>query len=302
MVLYARITKTSRMGAGGNHFLFVQLSSSTSCPSWSLCWEENLKRLASLKCGRLLTCQVKSKGRTPAVELTADEKGQLVYRKVFYNPAIDLVGHSRVWPSVSPHVTGGLGLTGAWNWEKKARGISLPLCCPSVDVVSGGSGFLGHIYHATHIHQECQPRVSLSPSFRSVLVLGMAAFPCGCWPTLLWSQISAFSYGASLWSVRFFKTQIPLLQSPMAQQVKKQLTNAGDWGHVGVIPRLERYTGEGNGNPCQYSFLKNPKDREAWQDTVHGVAKTWTPLSGHAAMETHSGDFQILDFYWCLER
>ena len=44
----------------------------------------------------MLTCQVKSKGRTPAVELTADEKGQLVYRKVFYNPAIDLVGHSRV--------------------------------------------------------------------------------------------------------------------------------------------------------------------------------------------------------------
>ena len=156
MVLYARITKTSRMGAGGNHFLFVQLSSSTSCPSWSLCWEENLRRVASLKCGRLLTCQVKSKGRTPAVELTADEKGQLVYRKVFYNLAIDLVGHSRVWPSVSPHVTGGLGLTGAWNWEKKARGISLPLCCPSVDVVSGGSGFLGHIYHATYTRSASQ--------------------------------------------------------------------------------------------------------------------------------------------------
>ena len=44
----------------------------------------------------MLTCQVKSKGRTPAVELTPDEKGQLVYRKLFYNPAIDLAGHTRV--------------------------------------------------------------------------------------------------------------------------------------------------------------------------------------------------------------
>ena len=44
----------------------------------------------------MLTCQEKSKGRTADVELTADEKRQLVYRKLFYNPAIDLVGHSRV--------------------------------------------------------------------------------------------------------------------------------------------------------------------------------------------------------------
>ena len=71
-------------------------------------------------------------------------KGSTVYRKPFYNPAIDLVGHTRAWPSVSPHVTGGLGLTGVWNWEKIPRGVFLPLYCPSVDVGSGGSGFLGH--------------------------------------------------------------------------------------------------------------------------------------------------------------
>ena len=217
MAPYARSTETSRTGSSrmeGNHFLFVQLSSSSSCPSWPLCWEENLRRVASLTRGCLLTCQEKSKGRTADVELTADEKRQLVYRKLFYNPAIDLVGHSRVWPSVSPHVSGGLGLTGAWNWEKKARGVSLPLCCPSVDVGSGGSGFLGHVCHATHIHQECQPRASLSPSFRCVLVLGMAAFPWGCWPTASWSQISAFSDRASLWSVPFFKQSNPSTEIP----------------------------------------------------------------------------------------
>ena len=32
-------------------------------------------------------------------------------------------------------------------------------------------------------------------------------------------------------------------------------------------------TGEGNGNPLQYSHLGNPMDRGAWQAIVHGVAK-----------------------------
>ena len=41
----------------------------------------------------------------------------------------------------------------------------------------------------------------------------------------------------------------------------------------------EESPGEGNGNPLQYSCLENPMDREAWQATVHGVAKSWTRLS-----------------------
>ena len=36
---------------------------------------------------------------------------------------------------------------------------------------------------------------------------------------------------------------------------------------------------EGNDNPLQYSYLENPMNREAWQTTVHGVAKSWTRLS-----------------------
>ena len=35
-------------------------------------------------------------------------------------------------------------------------------------------------------------------------------------------------------------------------------------------------TGEGNGNPLQCSCLENPRDGEAWQATVHRVAKSWT--------------------------
>ena len=34
-----------------------------------------------------------------------------------------------------------------------------------------------------------------------------------------------------------------------------------------------------NGNPLQYSCLKNPMDRGAWRATVHGVAKSWIRLS-----------------------
>ena len=47
--------------------------------------------------------------------------------------------------------------------------------------------------------------------------------------------------------------------------------NAGDIGDV--IPGLGRSTGEGNGNPLQYSCLENPMDGGAWLATVHGVAE-----------------------------
>ena len=41
----------------------------------------------------------------------------------------------------------------------------------------------------------------------------------------------------------------------------------------GLIPGLGRSSGEGNGNPLQYSCLENPRDRGAWQATVHGVSE-----------------------------
>ena len=49
--------------------------------------------------------------------------------------------------------------------------------------------------------------------------------------------------------------------------------NAGD---LGSIPGLGRSSGEGTSNPLQYPCLENPMDRETWQATVHGVAKSWT--------------------------
>ena len=49
--------------------------------------------------------------------------------------------------------------------------------------------------------------------------------------------------------------------------------NAGDKRDEGPLPQSERSPGEGNGNPCQYSYLANPMDRGAWWATVYGVAR-----------------------------
>ena len=56
------------------------------------------------------------------------------------------------------------------------------------------------------------------------------------------------------------------------------LTIAVDVRDVGSISGLERSPGEGNGNPLQYSFLKNPMNRGAWQAMVHSVTKSQTWL------------------------
>ena len=64
--------------------------------------------------------------------------------------------------------------------------------------------------------------------------------------------------------------------SLVAQTVKNSPANAGD---VGSNPGLGRSSGERNGNPLQYSCLEKSMDREAWQSTVHGVARSKRRLS-----------------------
>ena len=58
--------------------------------------------------------------------------------------------------------------------------------------------------------------------------------------------------------------------------VRNSPSNAGD---AHSIPGSGRYSGEGNGNPLQYSFLGNPMDRGAWRATVHGVARVGHDLA-----------------------
>ena len=56
---------------------------------------------------------------------------------------------------------------------------------------------------------------------------------------------------------------------PGGSDGKESACNAGD---LSLIPQSRR-SGEGNGNPLQYSCLDNPRDRGTWQATVHGVKK-----------------------------
>ena len=63
---------------------------------------------------------------------------------------------------------------------------------------------------------------------------------------------------------------------PGGSEVKASAWNAGD---LGSISGSGRSSGEGNGNPLQYSCLENPMEGGAWWATVHGVAKSRTLLS-----------------------
>ena len=63
---------------------------------------------------------------------------------------------------------------------------------------------------------------------------------------------------------------------PGGSDGKASAYNAGD---PGLIPGSGRSSGEGNGDPLQYSCLENPMDGGACWATVHGVAKSRTRLS-----------------------
>ena len=60
---------------------------------------------------------------------------------------------------------------------------------------------------------------------------------------------------------------------PGGSVVKNPPASAGD---MGLIPGLGRSPKVGNGNPFQYSSLRNPMDRGPGQAFVQGVAKSQT--------------------------
>ena len=66
-----------------------------------------------------------------------------------------------------------------------------------------------------------------------------------------------------------------------------------------LIPKDTYTPAEGKGNPLQYSCLENCMDRGAWQDIVHGVAKSQTQLSDLTA--TYTPTVQIDIIYNCQD-
>ena len=76
----------------------------------------------------------------------------------------------------------------------------------------------------------------------------------------------------------------------------RSLVGYSPWGHkeLDMTERLHfdfslSCTGEGNGNPLQYSFLENPRDRGACWTAVYGVAQSRTRLTWLSS----SSDFKI---------
>ena len=63
------------------------------------------------------------------------------------------------------------------------------------------------------------------------------------------------------------------LDFPGDSHGKESACNVGD---VGLIPGMERFPGEGTGNPLQCSCMENLRVRRAWQATIPGVTKSWT--------------------------
>ena len=60
---------------------------------------------------------------------------------------------------------------------------------------------------------------------------------------------------------------------PSGAVVKNLPAYAGDTVEVGLIPRLGRSPGTGNGKLLPSSRLENSMDRGAWWAIVHGVAE-----------------------------
>ena len=85
-----------------------------------------------------------------------------------------------------------------------------------------------------------------------------------------------------------FKSKYEIIMGfPGGSVVKNYPTHAGD---VGSIPGSGRVPGEGNGSPLQYSCLRNPTDKRAWQATVHSVARARPSLARyHEASSSRRG-------------
>ena len=64
---------------------------------------------------------------------------------------------------------------------------------------------------------------------------------------------------------------------PCGSDGKESACNAG---YLGLLSGSVRSPGEGNGNPLQYSCLKN---------SVHEVAKSWTQLSNYHSLRQSKG-------------
>ena len=82
----------------------------------------------------------------------------------------------------------------------------------------------------------------------------------------------------------------------VTEVVKSAPANAEDVRDVGSNPGFGRTSGERQGNPLQYSCLKNPIDREAWHLLSIGSQKVGHNWSGlvHTNKEDSGNSVKLL--------
>ena len=76
---------------------------------------------------------------------------------------------------------------------------------------------------------------------------------------------------------------------------KDSACNAGD---LGSIPGSGRSSGEGHGNPLQYSCLENPMDGGAWQATVHGITRVEHNLTTKPNQTKYNNTWHWPGLFW----
>ena len=77
--------------------------------------------------------------------------------------------------------------------------------------------------------------------------------------------------------------------------------NTGDTGDAGSIHGLRRSPGEGNGNPLQYSCLRNPLDRGAWWAIIQKVTNSqedWGTKHTFSAKTIFSWLLYLCNMFW----
>ena len=145
-----------------------------------------------------------------------------------------------------------------WLWEKGRQGAQITLLKES----SGPHLFSG----------SCATRL-LSSDF-SIILFYLFIFSSYCFFFYYFIKLTnQLSLSPPPWGPYLsLKTHFP---ETGGLAVKNSPTNSGDLSSILGLGRSPR---EGNSNSLQCSCLENPMDRGAWWATVHGEAKSQTPL------------------------
>ena len=88
-------------------------------------------------------------------------------------------------------------------------------------------------------------------------------------------------------SLTTFQVSVVTCGFPGGSAIKNLPANAGD---AGSIRGSGKSPGEGNGNPLQYSCLRNPMDKGSWWATVHELQR-----AGHNLVSDNKHDLFFID-------